>query len=125
LFFAGIVFQVFLAGMGLFAHPINFVTHKVVALGLHALAVALLGLAVVGKLPRATLKQVVILNVAFMVQGLLPQLRSILPPVAALHAVNALLMFWLALVIARESHTAVQAAPETIHLNVRIANAGK
>lgn len=36
-------------------------------------------------------------------QGLLPHLRSVIPALAALHPVNALVIFWIALVLARRA----------------------
>lgn len=99
LFLAGIVAQVFLAGLGLFGAARDFGPH--VELG-WTLVLAPLVLVIVAALARVGwrmfLSNVVLLVLVF-IQPELPGLATNAPIAAALHPVNALLIFWLTLTI--------------------------
>ncbi|MGH2592038.1 MAG: DUF6220 domain-containing protein [Anaerolineae bacterium] len=103
LFLVGVLGQVLLAGLGLFAHPANFVTHVYLGAALHGLATLMWLLAVLGRQPLETTRLNGVLFGVLALQGLLPNLRGIAPALAALHPVNALVIFWLALVLARRA----------------------
>lgn len=95
-FVALVIVQVFLAGLGLFAGAENFRTH--VEFGYSAVwAVVLLlpVLAWLGRVPRRELWLSVLLLALYIPQCLLPPLARAGGPaiIAALHPVNALLMF--------------------------------
>ncbi len=103
LFLVGVLGQVFLAGLGIFAHPANFVTHVYLGAVLHGLATLMWILAALGRQPLETTRLNGVLFGVLALQGLLPNLRGIVPALAALHAVNALVIFWIALVLARRA----------------------
>lgn len=101
LFLAGVLAQVFLAGLGIFAHPANFITHVVMGAVLHGLSTLMWILSALGRQPLQTTRLNGVLFGVLTLQGLMPHLRGIIPALAALHAVNALAIFWIALVLAR------------------------
>ncbi len=103
LFLVGVLGQVFLAGLGIFAHPANFVTHVWMGAVLHGLATLMWILAALGRQPLQTTRLNGVLFGVLALQGLLPNLRGIVPALAALHAVTALVIFWIALVLARRA----------------------
>ncbi len=103
LFLVGVLAQVFLAGLGLFAHPANFITHVIMGGVLHGLSTLMWVLAALGRQPLETTRLNGVLFGVLTLQGLLPNLRGIIPALAALHAVNALAIFWIALVLARRA----------------------
>jgi hypothetical protein len=96
-----LVVQVLLVGLDLFevtgpdAH-----VHRNFAYTYGWLAPAMVLLAVVGRLPRLRLGQTVALLVLFALQTYLPSVADAAPWLAALHAVNALVVVWLATHIA-------------------------
>jgi hypothetical protein len=102
LYLAGIVVQVFLAGAGLF-DLFDWRLHTDLGWGLGTAPVAMLVLAFAARLERRTVWLTFGLAVAAVVQPELAAARSSLPVVAALHPVNALLVFWLAWLVARRS----------------------
>jgi hypothetical protein len=116
LFVATIVVQVFLIGLGLFGDVAYRQTHIEFGytwVGLAAVALLISGL--VARPGRRTVGLVVALFVLYIVQTALPSARQAYPAIAALHPVNALLMFGLAVNVAR-SATALaraEAAPAT------------
>jgi len=67
------------------------------------LAPALVLLAMLGRTPRWFTIGTIVLLVLFAIQTYLPSLQDRLPLLAATHAVNALAVFWLAVIIARRS----------------------
>ena len=101
LFLVGVLGQVFLAGLGIFAHPANLVTHVYLGAALHGLATLMWLLAALGRQPLETTRLNGVLFGVLTLQGLLPNLRGSVPVLAALHPVNALVIFWIALVLAR------------------------
>jgi len=103
LFLVGVLAQVFLAGLGIFAHPANFITHVVIGGVLHGLSALMWVLAALGRQPLQTTRLNGVLFGVLTLQGLLPYLRGIIPALAALHAVNALVIFWIALILARRA----------------------
>lgn len=105
LFLACVVAQVFLAGLSVFADAEVWITHRNFAYVFGLLTLALLVLAVVGRLPRALLGCTVLLILLFVLQSVFIALRSSVPALAALHAVNALAIFWLALFLARRARS--------------------
>ncbi|HLF26412.1 MAG TPA: DUF6220 domain-containing protein [Anaerolineae bacterium] len=103
LFLIGVLGQVLLAGLGIFSHPANFFTHKLMGGVLHVLSFLMWVLAARGRLPLQTTQLNGVLFGVLTLQGLLPHLRGMLPVVAALHPVMALLIFWIALTLARQA----------------------
>jgi uncharacterized membrane protein len=100
---AGVLLQGYLAGAALAQLGGNgdFATHVAIGyslMGLLALAVPVFAL--VGRMPRAHVGWSALLLVLYIVQTVLPVLRSSSPAIAALHPVNAMIMLVLAVVVA-------------------------
>ena len=103
LFAAGVLLQGYLAGAALAQLGGNgdFATHVGIGyslMGLLALAVPVFAL--VGRMPRAHIGWSALLLVLYIVQTVLPVLRSSSPAIAALHPANAMIMLVLAVVVA-------------------------
>lgn len=103
LFLVGVFVQVFLAGLGIFAHPSNIKFHMFMGLALHGLSFGMLVLSVYSRQPVQTTRLNGALFLALFVQGALPHLRGIVPAAAALHPMNAIVIFWIALLLARRA----------------------
>jgi hypothetical protein len=104
IFVVAILVQVFLAGAAIanLGGSGNFSTHVEFGytwIGLSALA--LLVTVFVARRPRRDVGVVVAIIVLYVIQTILPSFKSSSPAVAALHPVNALLLFWLAGLYAR------------------------
>ena len=102
LFLVVVVVQFFLAGLGVFGAT-SFDAHTVLGHLLWMLAVVLVVLAFLARLPRLTLLLTGGLAVLSVVQSVLPFLRDDAPAVAALHPVLALAIFLLAHALVRRS----------------------
>ena len=100
LFVAGVVYQVFLAGMFLFAGG-DRATH--IDFGYTLPLVPMLALLLVwpARVGRRLGWMTVALVVVTIVQTMLPAFKADLPIVAALHPVNALLVLWLGVRVAQ------------------------
>ena len=103
LFAAAVIFQVFLAGLSLFASAANWGAHQEFGYGISLLALLLVVLAFPGRIPRAIGRWLALLLVVYAIQTILPNLRRDAPWVAALHPLNALAVFWIALTHARRA----------------------
>ena len=104
LFVASVLVQVFLAGLGIFAPGVGFGWH--VEFGYTVIGIVTLGVllsAIAAGRPRREVGLSLLLLVLYVVQTALPQARASLPAVAALHPVNAVLLFALGGIIARRS----------------------
>lgn len=112
LFVVGIVVQTFYAGLPLFSSGQTFETHVGLGWTLHLVPLLLLVVAAVARVGRSTLLWTAGLLVAVLPQPFLPGLRESAPILAALHPVNALLIFWLAYVVARRSLELARSAPQ-------------
>lgn len=102
LFVVAVLVQVFLAGLAIFGATEGFALHiefGYTAIGLLTLAVLLTSVA--GGMPRREIGLSLLLLVLYVVQTALPAARASLPAVAALHPVNALVLFALGVIIAR------------------------
>jgi len=102
LFLVAVVVQFFLAGLGVFGAA-SFDAHTVLGHLLWMLAIVLVVLAFLARLPRLTLLLTGGLAVLSVVQSVLPFLRDDVPEIAALHAVLALAIFLLAHALLRRS----------------------
>lgn len=111
---AGLVLQVYLAGIGLFGAE-SLELHRVFGslLGLPIIAMPILALA--GRLGRRLITMSTFLVVLTAIQVTLPALRSDLPWIAALHAVNAFALLTLAVGMARQPvQSSVQTAGQPV-----------
>jgi hypothetical protein len=102
LYLAGVVTQVFLAGAGLFELT-DWTAHTQLGWGLGSAPLLLLALSLLARPGRGTILLTAALALAAMVQPELAAARHEAPVIAALHPVNALLVFWLAWLVARRS----------------------
>ena len=103
LFLACVVMQVFLAGLGVFAGAQNFSLHREFGYVFGWLTLVLLLLALAGRLGRRWIGLSALILVLFAFQSVFVALRDVMPALAALHPVNALAIFGVALHIARRS----------------------
>lgn len=100
---AGLVVQVFLAGMGVFDGAANFATHATWGYLLELLPLLMLVLAALGRLGRRQIVYAVAIFLMFMLQSVFVAVRGDLPMIAALHAVNGFGILLLGIVAAREA----------------------
>jgi hypothetical protein len=103
LFVAGLVAQVFLAGLGVFEGPANFATHRDVGYTLELFPVVLLIVGLLGGMGRRLAILAILAFGLFILQSVFVALRDSAPQVAALHPVNGFLILLLAVYIAREA----------------------
>lgn len=103
LFLACVVVQVFLAGLGVFAGAQNFSLHRDFGYVFGWLTLVLLLLALGGRLGRGWIGLSALILVLFAFQSVFVALREVMPAIAALHPVNALAIFGVALHLARRS----------------------
>ncbi|HEY8951472.1 MAG TPA: DUF6220 domain-containing protein [Candidatus Dormibacteraeota bacterium] len=109
LFLASLVYQVYLIGLHLFAGTS---TQAHIEFGYSwpgFLALLVVVSAIAARLPVGAIGWSAALFVDYIVQTFLPGFRADSPQVAALHPVNALLLFWLAIVVIREARSFVPA----------------
>ncbi|HEX9635423.1 MAG TPA: DUF6220 domain-containing protein [Candidatus Limnocylindria bacterium] len=106
LFFAGVVYQVFLAGIGLLGGG-DMTAHMGFGYLLPLVAILLFLVGWAAQPDRRTFRLTLLLMVLTLIQPNLPLLRDVSPALAALHPVNALAIFWLALTVARGATTLV------------------
>jgi putative tricarboxylic transport membrane protein len=102
LFFAGVVVQVFLAGVGLFELG-GWDPHVNLGWLLGSAPLVLVLLAVPARFDRRTNGLIIGLTLATFLQPELAAARTSAPLLAAFHPVNALLVFWLAWIVARRT----------------------
>jgi hypothetical protein len=113
LYAAGVLLQGYLAGSALAQLGGNgdFGTHVGIGysvMGLLALAVPLFAL--LGRMPRAHVGWSALLLVLYIVQTVLPLMRSSSPAVAAIHPANAMLMLVLAVLVAVAARRQISSA---------------
>ena len=105
----GMILQFYLAGAALFGVT-TFEPHRALGEGLALAILLLLVSALIARPGRRVVGMVAALTALAVVQILLPSLRSGLPWVAALHALNAVALLWLAVSIARAPRQVVAAS---------------
>lgn len=98
LFLAGVAYQTYLAGVFILGTESS-KDHIDVGWILHLAPVLILVLGAVGRVGARTLWWIAALVVSVGIQPFLPGLRTDLPWAAALHPVNALIIFWLTVTI--------------------------
>jgi len=104
LFVAGVVGQVFLAGLGVFGVPAgDFSTHRDFGYLVGWLTLVVLVLAIAGRLPRRVIGLAVLLLILFALQSVFVAVRDDYPAVAALHPLNGFLILLVGIVIARDA----------------------
>lgn len=98
LFLVGVAYQTYLAGIFILGTASSG-PHIDLGWILHLAPVLILIVAAIGRVGARTLWWIAALVISVGIQPFLPGLRSELPWAAALHPVNALIIFWLALTI--------------------------
>ena len=106
-----IAMQVFFIGLGLFAGSENTDTHRTFGWILHLLPVPLLVAAALSRAGRRHWQWALALAAVVFVVPILVLMRDT-PVVAALHPVGAIVAFWLAVVVAQNSLSAVRQADD-------------
>ncbi len=109
---AGLVVQIFLAGLGVFRDAASFETHKNFGYTLELLPLVLLVLGVIAGVGRRAAGLAAAIFGLFLLQSVFVGLRADAPEVAALHPVNGFLITMLAIVLARDALIARRAAAE-------------
>jgi len=109
---AGLVVEFYLAGAALFGAT-TFQAHRSLGLALAAAMLLLLALALVARPGRRTIGLASVLVALAIVQVVLPSLRTALPWVAALHAINAVALAMVSVRIARPEDSRAVAARST------------
>ena len=111
LFVGGVLYQVFLAGIGLFNPGVDqFSAHRGFGWMLHLAPLLVLLFGWAAHPGRGTMWLLAALFMLVLFQPFLPSARVDSPMVAALHPVNAVLIFWLGMTIALRA-TALARAP--------------
>jgi hypothetical protein len=100
---AGLVIQIFLAGLGVFRDPASFETHRDFGYMLELLPIILLVLGVLAGLGRRPALLAAGIFGLFLLQSVFVGLREDAPEVAALHPLNGFLITLLAIVLARDA----------------------
>ena len=111
LFVAGVVGQVFLAGLGVFGVPAgDFSTHRDFGYLVGWMTLVILVLAIAGRLPRRVIGLAVLLLILFALQSVFVAVRDEYPAVAALHPLNGFLILLVGIVIARDARASIGAS---------------
>ena len=106
---AGLVVQIFLAGLGVFRGPASFANHRDFGFMLELLPLVLLVLGLVAGLGRRAALLAAGIFGLFLLQSVFVGLRESAPEVAALHPVNGFLITFLSIVLARDAWLARRA----------------
>jgi hypothetical protein len=111
LFVAGVVGQVFLAGLGVFGVPAgDFSTHRDFGYLVGWLTLVILVLAIAGRLPRRVIGLSALLLILFALQSVFVAIRDEYPAVAALHPLNGFLILLVGIIIARDARRFIGAS---------------
>ena len=100
---AGLVLQVFLAGLGVFDDPAFFLTHRDTGYMLELWALVVLLFAALARAGRAQVGLSALVFGLFLLQSVFVAVRVSAPAVAALHPVNGFLILFVSIVIARRA----------------------
>lgn len=100
---AGLIVQVFLAGLGVFKGPASFANHRDWGYLLELLPFLLLIVGLVARLGRRPALLAAGIFGLFILQSVFVAMRETRPEVAALHPVNGFLITFLAIVLARDA----------------------
>ena len=116
---AGLLVQVFLAGMGVFDSSSAFLTHRDFGYALSLLPIVLIVTSLVGRFGRMETIAAAVMFGQFLLQSVLVLQRDSTPAIAALHPVNGFVLLLIAVWLARDAWARWQApvvaeAPEPL-----------
>ena len=114
----GLLVQVFLAGMGVFAETSNFATHRDFGYALTALPLLLVITALAGGYGRGPAIAGGIMFGQFILQSILVLQRDSVPAIAALHPVNGFLILLIATWVAWDAWHAFSATRRSLDESV-------
>ena len=100
---AGLMMQIFLAGLGVFRDAASFETHKNFGYTLELLPLVLLVLGLIAGLGRRAAGLAAAIFGLFLLQSVFVGLRADAPEVVTLHPVNGFLITLLSIVLARDA----------------------
>ena len=100
---AGLLVQVFLAGMGVFDSSSAFATHRDFGYTLTLLPAVLIATSLVGRFGRMEAIAAAVMLGQFFLQSILVLQRDSTPAIAALHPVNGVLILLIAVWLARDA----------------------
>jgi len=121
---AGLLVQVFLAGMGVFDSASMFLTHRDVGYTLTLLPVILVVTSLIGGFGRTETIAAAVMVGQFILQSVFVALRESNPAIAALHPVNGFLILLVAVWLARDAWRIWRTEPATQGVAVPEAPAG-
>ena len=104
-FLVGVVLQVFFIGLALFSDPSSVENHRTLGWILHLVPIVILGAAALSRAGRRHWQWAFGLAAVVFIVPILATMSDVL---GALHPVGALITFWLAIVVARNSLEAVR-----------------
>jgi len=110
IFIAGLVVQVFLAGLGVFDSPSAFLTHTTWGYLIEWLTLVMLLIAAFGRLGRLLIGLTALTLLQMVLQSVFVAVRDDFPMVAALHPVNGFGVLLVTILIARLAWLGRQAA---------------
>lgn len=116
LFVLGLLFQVFLAGMGVFDGPSSFATHRDTGYTLTLVPIVLAVTGFVGRFGWWHVVAAGVMLAQFVLQSVLVFQRASAPPIAALHPVNGVLILVIALWLATDAWRRFNATEEPASL---------
>ncbi len=99
----GLVLQVFLAGLGVFAGPGNFATHRDTGYTLSLVPLVMIVSGLVGQVGRRLVLLSLGIGLLFVLQSVFVAMRGNSPEIAALHPENGVLILLLTLLVARDA----------------------
>jgi hypothetical protein len=108
---AGLVVQVFLAGLGVFDSPERFALHASFGFTLMVLPLIMVLSGLAGGLGRRLVGLAGLMFGLFFLQSILVSLRGQVPAIAALHPLNGFLILLIAIAVARGALAMRRAAP--------------
>jgi Family of unknown function (DUF6220) len=100
---AGLLVQVFLAGMGVFSSATEFETHRQFGYWLTLLPVVLVVTGILGRFGRWEVIAAAVMLGQFILQSVLVFQRDSVPAIAALHPVNGFVILLIAVWLARDA----------------------
>jgi Family of unknown function (DUF6220) len=113
---AGLIVQVFLAGLGVFASPTTFATHRNLGYTLELLPLVMVVAGLAAGVGRRLVGLAALMFGLFLLQSVLVGVRAHAPAVAALHPVNGFLIVLLSIVVVRSAPVPARKRPDPIAL---------